>query len=499
MTSSCVTTDSTRYTKNTTNTKREVFSNSFFVNVFAYLSVPQVFYYKLASKKQKRRVESKFFWEKWQMRNHSMNDIIYMILYKHPDVFSRRMNELCSLCSVKLDVIEKFFLKKVNARGILRNKNLNVEFIEKHKRIFLDIDDYFNIPDTVSSCVSKEIIIQYIDTACWDFCELSKNPNLLLEVIEKHIDKPWHWDMLSGNPCVTLEFIEKHIDKPWNWDTISSMDITMEFIDKYPDLPWNWKWISHNSNLTIEMINKYPEKSWDWEIVTCHCNITKEIMAQYPDYPWDCLHCYKNIDMSMAAIYQLQNLRGHYLYYLSSSGYVTMDVVNSRPDIPWCWKGLSENPNLTLDFIDSHIDKPWNWPGISKNSNITLDFIERHLDKPWSWDMLSSNPNLTLDFVKKYPIKPWNWENIRRNPRIVYEMINKYPFLPLDWHWIMDHLNLSEEMIEKLYSHGKVWQLSNVMCNKNLTIKFIDKHIGHIPFFDYDWIKRFNNTMELLT
>ena len=34
-----------------------------------------------------------------------------------------------------------------------------------------------------------------------------------MEFIEKHPDKPWHWDGISENPNITMEFIEKNIEK----------------------------------------------------------------------------------------------------------------------------------------------------------------------------------------------------------------------------------------------------------------------------------------------
>ena len=34
-----------------------------------------------------------------------------------------------------------------------------------------------------------------------------------MEIIEKYPDKPWSWFGVSKNPNITIEFIEKHIDK----------------------------------------------------------------------------------------------------------------------------------------------------------------------------------------------------------------------------------------------------------------------------------------------
>jgi hypothetical protein len=69
-----------------------------------------------------------------------------------------------------------------------------------------------------------------------------------------------------------------------------------------------------------------------------------------------------------------------------------------------------------LAFIQSHPDKPWDWRGISSNPNITMETIEAHPDKPWNWWMISSNPNLTMEMIQAHPDKPWNWSWISYNP-----------------------------------------------------------------------------------
>ena len=45
-----------------------------------------------------------------------------------------------------------------------------------------------------------------------------------------------------------------------------------------------------------------------------------------------------------------------------------MDFMNSHPEYPWDWFGLSCNSNLTTEVINSHPEKPWDWTGISVNS-----------------------------------------------------------------------------------------------------------------------------------
>ena len=41
------------------------------------------------------------------------------------------------------------------------------------------------------------------------------NPNMTMEMIEKHLEKSWNWSGISCNPNITMDMIEKHPEKPW--------------------------------------------------------------------------------------------------------------------------------------------------------------------------------------------------------------------------------------------------------------------------------------------
>ena len=113
----------------------------------------------------------------------------------------------------------------------------------------------------------------------WDWSwGLSQNKNITMEFIEKHSDKPWSWFGISFNPNLTMEFIEKYPDKEWSWAAISSNEnITIEIIENNPDIdlskinqlntkdsiPWDWENISSNKNITLDVLKKYPDKPWN--------------------------------------------------------------------------------------------------------------------------------------------------------------------------------------------------------------------------------------------
>jgi hypothetical protein len=53
------------------------------------------------------------------------------------------------------------------------------------------------------------------------------NPNITMEIVERHPEKPWDWKGISGNPNITMEIIEKNIDKI-NFSCLSQNRLTFE-------------------------------------------------------------------------------------------------------------------------------------------------------------------------------------------------------------------------------------------------------------------------------
>jgi hypothetical protein len=81
----------------------------------------------------------------------------------------------------------------------------------------------------MNTCIKKEIIQNNLDKN-WSWIWLSKNPNITMEIVEAHPDKPWNWSWrgLSRNPNITMEFVEAYPDKPWSWHGLSSNKFTKE-------------------------------------------------------------------------------------------------------------------------------------------------------------------------------------------------------------------------------------------------------------------------------
>ena len=119
---------------------------------------------------------------------------------------------------------------------------------------------------------------------------LSRNPDITMEFVLAHPDKPWDWKWLSYNPNITMEFVlapfsrrgeavtHDYSDKPWDWGMLSTNpNITMEFVLTHSEKPWDWGMMSYNPNITLEDVLTHSEgqspddpsgKPWDWEMLS---------------------------------------------------------------------------------------------------------------------------------------------------------------------------------------------------------------------------------------
>src|SRR5271170_4667431 len=97
-------------------------------------------------------------------------------------------------------------------------------------------------------------------------------------------------------------------------------------------------------------------------------------------------------------------------------------LMDKYPDEPWCWRGISENPNTTWEMIEMsfRVDPEQKWSRLngSYNPNITWEIIESHPEKTWHWCHLSQNPNITWEIIEGHPEKSWDWNRISQNPNI---------------------------------------------------------------------------------
>ena len=264
--------------------------------------------------------------------------------------------------------------------------NKNLKFLSYHKidiYTLIHFDHYnFEWDSKGISCnkyISIEDIFRY-PFISWDYKCLLKNPNLTMEIFENIYklyegDTIDYLDELSFNPNITIDIIEKYKDIKWNWIGISdniknlsmanyikyieywdhnllSKNIDFKIFDKFPDKNWNFVYLSENENLDIEIIRKHLIKKWAWYFISKHDNITIDIIKKY--------------------IY-----------------------------LPWYWEQISSNKNINIEFVKENLNKNWDIHNLSANPNITMYDI-KHNNFNWDMNGILLNPNIDKENIEKY-------------------------------------------------------------------------------------------------
>jgi hypothetical protein len=218
--------------------------------------------------------------------------------------------------------------------------------------------------------------------------------NILIQLLEKYPDKPWHWYSISYNPNLTMEFIEKYPDKLWDWSGIScNPNITMDIIEKYPNKDWNWYKISENRNLTMEFIYKFHSKSWNWYAIWRNSNMSMDILNKYQQ-----LEIHSNIVGTK---------------HFKTEG------------IHLIWSGISNNYNLSMDIVEKYPGKPWDLSSISSNPNITVKFIDKNLGNTINKTMFSSTSS-QQDAIRNVQWTQFSKNLFKKNKKVASQIIQKW-------------------------------------------------------------------------
>jgi len=116
----------------------------------------------------------------------------------------------------------------------------------------------------------------------WDFVALSANLAIPLEFIVDHPELGHH-----DTPPEEREFYPR---LSWRWWEVSGRpDVTMEFVMEHPDKPWSWQVLSRKQPLELisETAND-PRYTWDWELIykqRLGVDDSEQLINKYGDDP----------------------------------------------------------------------------------------------------------------------------------------------------------------------------------------------------------------------
>lgn len=285
-----------------------------------------------------------------------------------------------------------------------------------------------------------------------NFIGLLSNKNLPNEFLDKYSDKfyialpekSWfyYWGCLSKRPDIfTVEFLYKN----------HTMESIINLIEKYPDFI-SWEYVSQLKYLTKDFVDDYFFQL-DLYALSCHCNL--EIILAYDwGLPIEGLMINPNIKPDYFKNNYKDNNYALECYFSNKN--VTMEFLEEfLEEIDW--NDIVFNSYLPLEFIEKYSDRI-DWRFIWHNKNITIEFIEKYIKKV-NWDVLSENKCLTLEFIEKHMDK-LDWHGICKNSCITIEFVEKY-IDKIDWYSlsmnpiIFGHNEHSVKKLKKYSVHYK--------------------------------------------
>lgn len=263
-----------------------------------------------------------------------------------------------------------------------------------------------------------------VDTHFWSSLSLY-NSNITEKIVEKYIDKSWHFDNLLYFKKISYEFIKNHNDIEWTQYYVDHIDpsvLERAFAD--PDSQEDWTDLCYHINFRPQHIRKIIEMNKDISYIKLSFITTWDIVEDYPDKPWDFLF----LSMNKAVIKNFNE-----------------NVLANKDKFPFVWDTLSQF--VEWKFIEENMDLPWNWYCVSSNKSLTSDAVRKYPDK--NWDLQCLLLVLDLDFITS---------KIVENPLLFVEHNNIYRICK-NQHLTVDFINNNPQIN---------WDMSLVSCNENI-------------------------------
>lgn len=261
--------------------------------------------------------------------------------------------------------------------GFSRNKNftwnlINQELHKKdHKLQWAGISRNPNI--------TNEIVLRN-SMLSWNYYSMSLNPSITFDLVEELCGKYWDYDNLCLNPNITSDWLNNNYNDI-NWVNLSkNPGVELEFIQKNISQNWHWSFLSRNPNLTWEFIRRNINKPWNWYYISAHNCINWDVISNEKEYLGRFnmlgLSTNKNITWNIAInnanpLKSGENWNAN--YYMGYNDNITPELI-------------FQNQNPVNTFINK-----WNFKQLSKNHKISVEFVYHNIDKNWDFSALSSN------------------------------------------------------------------------------------------------------------
>jgi len=270
---------------------------------------------------------------------------------------------------------------------------------------------------------------------------VSSNPNITPEFVDTHLDWPWNWHLICSNKNFTIEWIEGKKDMTkddWGYGLSSNPRLTIDCVIRNPNAAWCWLDVSRNPGITIDDIIDNIELPWVWQGVIYNPNMTwNDIVRLNTAHP-QFMECAERI--------------------ISSSGFITIDIVKENPDFPWDWLHLTANGVMTIDIIHANPQLPWDMNMLTFNPSLPLEHVTVDMFNQWSYDC---NRNFTIEDMRNRRDLPWKQYMVFDTPGITWKDIESEPHDTDGNPWQIRHMSgkrdLTWKKIVELDRNGTEW------------------------------------------
>jgi hypothetical protein len=195
-----------------------------------------------------------------------------------------------------------------------------------------------NIPWDLATRLKDMITDDFLRIMSWN--KLSSHPGLTWNFLREHTHYPWDWYQLSKHPNITLEMIHSSwqlIDVNWNWRGIAeNPNVSIKDLERYSPEPESRQHLIYSPRLTWQdIVQRGILSPWDWRELSKSPAITWDIVQEHPEIIWDWTNLSENPNIDPEFILATLNT------------------------YPWEWQGILKNPNLTWEIIRRHPRPEW--------------------------------------------------------------------------------------------------------------------------------------------
>ena len=313
--------------------------------------------------------------------------------------------------------------------------------------------------------------------------------------IREHPEYSWDWSGISGNIRLTIETIAKYPElirgrlttKSIIYNDSLSMDFYHKFIaegiaenDTTLDQCHFWEYLSEHPKLTMEDVERYPDRPWSWSSLITNLGRNPEYFHQ---------KFYSNPRFTFVERHCMYNCVGN-------ADWITIDYILEHPNFAWCWSEIAARRDVTLPILTKILplleyDCETNYPNMCRNPNLTINYIESHPEIEWCWRELSRNANIPVQTILSTPHHTWGWKSLSSHPGLTWTDVQANPNQGWSWFCLSQHPNITVQTI--LENPNYPWEWKSVSSNPNLGWAQVQGNLKK----RWDWGYLSRNSMDL--